>query len=71
MQPGVGLASRLDGRTPVNRAAVPQEDDLSPQMPQERSKKASDSEGLEVARLEAEVPTHVLARGRHGERCQR
>jgi hypothetical protein len=39
-------------------------------MPQERSKKASDIEGLEVARLEAEVQAHVLTLWRHGERCQ-
>jgi hypothetical protein len=39
-------------------------------MPQERSKKASDIEGLEVARLEAEGQAHVLTLWRHGERCQ-
>ncbi len=70
LQPGVGLAHRLDGRTPVNRAAVPEEEEMSPQMPPERSKQASDIEGLEVARLEAEVQAQVLALWRHGERCQ-
>ena len=70
MPPGVGLAHRRDGRTPVTRAAVPQEEEMSPQRPPERAKKASAIAGLEVARLAAEGQAHVLALGRHGERRQ-
>lgn len=71
LPPGVGLAPRREGRTPMHRAALPRQDDLSPQMPPERSKTASDREGLEGARLEAEGQAQVLALWGYRESRQR
>jgi hypothetical protein len=65
--PGVGLAHRLDGWPPVNRAPVPEPDKGSSKLPQERAQEGGDVQGLEVARLEAEVSTQVLALGRNSE----
>lgn len=70
VQPGVSLAHRLDGWPPVNRATVPEHDDGSSKMPQERAQEGGDVKGLEVARLEAHVQAQVLALGRNGERRQ-
>jgi hypothetical protein len=64
MQSRVSLAHRLDGRPPVNRATVPEQDDVAPQVLQERTQEAGHIEGLKVARLEAEVQPQMLAFGR-------
>ena len=42
MQPGVGLLHGLDRRSPVNGAAVPQEDEVAAEMPQERPQEVGD-----------------------------
>jgi hypothetical protein len=61
MQAGVGLLHSLDLRSPMNGAAVPQEDDVSAEVPQERPQEVSNIDRLEVARLEAQVQTHMMA----------
>jgi hypothetical protein len=45
----------------MNGAAVPQEDDVSAEVPQERPQEVSNIDRLEVARLEAQVQTHMMA----------
>jgi hypothetical protein len=67
MQPRMRLAHRVDSRPAVNRAAVPQQDDGSPEMPQERTKEVGHIDRLEVPWLEAEVQPQMLALGGHRE----
>jgi hypothetical protein len=71
VQPGMGLAHRLDGRAPMNRAAIPEQDDGSPEMPQKRPQERGHIEGLEVVRLKADVQAQVLAFGRDRQGRQR
>jgi hypothetical protein len=71
MEPRVSLADRLDGRPSMNGTAVPEEDDMAAQMPQEHAAEVRHIHGLEVVRLEADIQTHVLALWGHGKRGQR
>src|SRR6266487_1287409 len=67
MQPRMRLAHRVDSRPAVNRAAVPQQDDGAPEMPQERTKEVGHIDRLEVTWLEADVQPQMLALGGHRE----
>jgi hypothetical protein len=71
MQPGIGLAHCLDRRSAMNAAAVPEEDDMAAQVPQQHSEELGHVDGLKVVRLEAEVEAQVLALRGHGEGGQR
>jgi hypothetical protein len=55
MQPGMGLLHGLDRRSTVNAAAIPEEDDMVPQMPQERTQEIGHGESLKVVRLPTDV----------------
>src|SRR5919201_6545529 len=44
VQPGVGLAYRLDGQPPMHRAAVPEHEDVPPKMRQECSEEVGHME---------------------------
>ena len=57
----MGLTHGVNRRSPVNRAAVPQQYDRAPDVAQERSQEARHIDGLEVVRLEANIQTQVLA----------
>jgi hypothetical protein len=67
MQPWVALLKRGDGRSLVDRAAIPQEHDMTPQVAQQGSHEACDVNGLEVVGLEVDVQPHMLALGGHRE----
>jgi hypothetical protein len=67
VQPRMSLAHRLNGQPPVNRAAVPQHDDVATEMPQQRAQEISDVDRLKVPRLPAEVQAQLLALRGHGQ----
>jgi hypothetical protein len=48
MEPWVGLAYRLDGRPSMNGTAVPAEDDMAAQRPQQRPEEVRHIYGLEL-----------------------
>jgi hypothetical protein len=48
MEPWVGLAYRLDGRPSMNGTAVPAEDDMAAQRPQQRTEEVCHIYGLEL-----------------------
>ncbi len=66
----MGLAHRRDGWPPMNRAAVPEQDDVTPKRLQERAEELGHREGLAVVRLEAEGQAQMLALRRDGESRQ-
>jgi hypothetical protein len=67
MQPGVALLERGDRRSLVDRASIPEEDDMTPQMAPQGPHAARHGNGLAVVSLEAAIPPHRLARGGHRE----
>ena len=70
MQPRVGLADRLDGTPPVNTGAIPEEDDMAPQLAQQRPEEVRHVDRFETAGLKTEVQTQVLPLRGHGESGQ-
>jgi hypothetical protein len=65
MPPWVTLLERGDRRSLVDRAAIPPEDDMTPQMAQQGPHEARHVNGLEVVGLETDVEPHMLALGGH------
>jgi hypothetical protein len=63
----MGLADTLDGRPPVNRAAVPEQEARTSEMAQEGSEALRDIDSLKVLRLPVEVQAHMLPLRRHGQ----
>jgi hypothetical protein len=63
MQPWVALLKCGDRRSLVDRASIPQENDMTPQMAQQGPHEARHVNGLEVVGLEADVQPHMLALG--------
>jgi hypothetical protein len=70
MQPRVGVPDRGERRPLMDRALSPPEDDVPPQMTQDRPQEVSHVDRLEMAGLEADIETHGPALGGHGERGQ-
>ena len=70
MQPRVSPAHRLDGTPPVNTGAIPEEDDLAPQLAQQRPEEVRHVNRFEITSLQAEIQTPVLPLRGHGERGQ-
>jgi hypothetical protein len=71
LQAGVGLLHCRDRRPPVNRALIPQQDDMTSQMVQERPQKVGHVHGGEVVRLKPDVQAPMLPVRRDSERRQR
>jgi hypothetical protein len=67
MQPGMGLAHRLDRGPAMNRTTIPEEHDMAAPMTQERAEEVGHIDRLEVARLPAQVQAQVLALRGDGE----
>jgi hypothetical protein len=67
VETGMGLADTLDGRPPVNRAAVPEQEARTSEMAQEGSEALRDIDSLKVLRLPVEVQAHMLPLRRHGQ----
>jgi hypothetical protein len=63
MPPWGALLERGDCRSLVERASIPEEHDLTPQMAPQGSHQARHVHGLEVVDLDAEIPAHRLALG--------
>jgi hypothetical protein len=63
----MGLAYSRDGRPPVHRAAVPAQEERTPEMAQARAQALRDVDSLEGLRLPVEVQAQLLPRRRHGE----
>jgi hypothetical protein len=71
MSAGVGLLHRRDRWPPVNRALIPQQDDLTSPLAQARPQKVGHGHGGEVVRREPDVQAHVPPLRRDRERRQR
>ena len=71
MQPRIYLLDRGDGLPLVNRAPIPQDHDMSPQMAQQCSQKLRHMASFEVVGLEAGVQAQVPVLRGHGEGGQR
>ena len=67
MQPRVGLADRLDGTPSVHTGAIPEEDDMAPQLAQQRPEEVRHVDRFEIAGLKAEVEAQVLPLRGHRE----
>ena len=61
MLPGVALLERGDRQFLVDRASIPQEHDMTPQMAQQCPHEARHVNVLEVVCLEADIQPHMLA----------
>jgi hypothetical protein len=67
MQPWIGPLDRRDRRPLMTRSSLPQADDVTAQLAQQRAQALGHVLGLEVLRLEAAVHAQGLALGRDGE----
>jgi hypothetical protein len=67
MQPWIAFLKRGNGCSLVDRASIPQEHDMTPQVAQQGSHEARHVNGLEVVGLEVDVQPHMLALGGHRE----
>jgi hypothetical protein len=70
VETGMGLAYTLDGRPPMHRAAVPEQEDRTAEMASAGSEERCDVDSLQVLRLPVEGQAHMRPLRRHGQGSQ-